>query len=280
MPDAAPDHDLLPDFTAEPFTHHGVTRTVQRAGEGPGVLFMHEVPGITPTNVAFARRLVDAGFTVAMPLLVGEVGRPLSAGYAATSLAKVCISREFQAFALRADRPVVRWLRALGRDLHERTGGPGIGAVGMCVSGGFALALAVDAHVLAPVLSQPSLPLALVPGRARDLGLPDAQADVVADRCASEDLRILGLRFTRDPLVPTARFDALRERFGEAFEAVVLDDREWKQARKALPPAERPTSLTGSPHGVLGGDYLDGPPTRQALDRVLELFAERLVPRS
>lgn len=270
------DQPTLDDFTLEPFTHDGETKDTYWAGEGPGVLFMHEVPGLTPSNLAFARRLVDAGFTVAVPDLIGDAGRELSRGYAATTMAKVCISREFQAFALRADRPIIGWLRALGRELHQRAGGPGIGAVGMCLTGGFALALAVDRHVLAPVLSQPSLPPPITPLHARDLGLPDADADAVADRCATEDLCILGLRFSGDLLSPQARFTALRRRFGDAFEGVVLDEGEWKAARRALPADERPITVTGQAHSVLGGDYLDGPPTRAALDRVLALFTERL----
>lgn len=268
--------DALHDFTRDTFTHEATTRDVYWIGEGPGVLFMHEIPGITPPNAEFARRVAAAGFTVAMPDLLGEAGRPLSAAYMAKSVAKLCISREFRAFALGADRPVVRWLRALGEELHRRAGGPGIGAVGLCMTGGFALALAVDEHVLAPVLSQPSLPVAATPAQARDLGLPKDQAATVEARCRNDDLCVLGLRFAGDLLAPAARFRALKERFGEAFEAIELDDREWKANRKALPEQQRPVSLTGSPHSVLGGDYLDGPPTRAAFDRVIELFTDRL----
>ncbi|WP_341250346.1 dienelactone hydrolase family protein [Euzebya pacifica] len=275
---ATDDWDDLSDFTVDTFTHDGSTKTVYRAGEGPGVLFMHEVPGITPTNAAFARRLVDAGFTVAMPDLLGDAGRPLDPLYAGASMAKLCISREFRAFALQADRPIVRWLRALGRDLHTRAGGPGIGAVGMCMTGGFALGLAVDDHVLAPVLSQPSLPVAVTPLHARDLGIPDDHADIVADRCRDEGLCILGLRFEKDLLAPAARFRALAKRFGDAFEAVELDVGEWKRTRASLPEDERPMALTPTPHAVLGGDYLDGPPTKDALQRVLDLFTDRLTP--
>jgi dienelactone hydrolase len=190
-------------------------------------------------------------------------------------VARLCVSRELQAFARRADRPVVRWLRAAGADLHARTGGPGIGVIGLCMTGGFALALAVDEHVLAPVLGQPSLPVALTPAHARDLGLPDAAADVVADRCAAEGLQLLALRFRGDVLSPAARFAALRERFGDAVEVIELDDREWTRSRRALPRDERPVSL-GRPHSAIGGDYLDAPPTRAAMDRVLEFLEARL----
>lgn len=270
--------DTLADFQRDTFTADGVTKDVYRAGEGPGVLFVHEVPGITPECAAFARRLVDADFTVAMPDLLGDAGRPATLGYAAQAMPRMCISREFQAFALKADRPIVRYLRALGRDLHQRAGGAGIGAVGMCFSGGFALALAADPHVLAPVLSQPSLPLPITPAHRRDIGLPDDQAQVVADRCAAEDLTILGLRFEGDVAVPPARFAALQERFGDAFEAVVLSPREHKAAIASLPADQRPDPLLPTPHSVLGADYVEVGPTRAALDRVLALFDRQLRP--
>ncbi|MGI9018422.1 MAG: dienelactone hydrolase family protein [Euzebya sp.] len=268
--------DPLDDFTVDTFTHQGKTKTVYRAGEGPGVLFMHEIPGITPTSSAFARRLVGAGFTVAMPDLMGDAGRPLSWRYQNTSMVKLCISREFRAFALKADRPIVRWLRALGTDLHQRTGGPGIGAVGMCMTGGFALGLAVDPHLLAPVLSQPSLPGPISPWHRRDIGITDEHAKIVQTRCREEGLCVLGLRFSGDPMVPDARFAALKDRFGEGFKEVTLDAKEWQRQRPTLPSAEVPPTLTGKPHGVLGGDYLDATPTLGALQEVLDLFTQRL----
>ena len=87
------------------------------------------------------------------------------------SFTQVCISKEFSTWALNRTSPVITWLRALARDLHAQAGGPGVGAVGMCFSGGFALAMAVDDEMLAPVLSQPSMPFPLgkARGRARPL---------------------------------------------------------------------------------------------------------------
>ena len=269
--------DALARYDRREFTAEGFTRTVWSRGDGPGVLVMHEIPGITPQVVAFADRLVDAGFTVDLPDLLGEAGAPPTPASYATSTARLCISREFQAFARRADRPIIAYLRALGRDLHERCEGPGIGAIGMCMTGGFALALAVDPHVLAPVLSQPSLPVGISPWHARDLGLPDEDAEVVASRTRDEDLPILGLRFRGDLLCPPPRFRALEARFGDAFEAIELDDGEWRAARRRLPDDEVPPTLTGLPHSVVGGDYLDAEPTRSAMARVVELFTAQLV---
>lgn len=46
------------------------------------------------------------------------------------------------------------------RQAHAQSGGTGVGAIGMCFTGSFALAMAIDDVVLAPVMSQPALPVA------------------------------------------------------------------------------------------------------------------------
>ena len=136
--------NALDGFTETQFTDKGETRTVYRAGSGPGVVVMSEMPGITPKVAAFAQRVVDAGFTVAMPHLFGTPGRAVSAGYTANSMLHGCVSREFTTWALNRTSPIIDWLRALARDLHEQCGGPGVGAIGMCFTGGFALAIIKD----------------------------------------------------------------------------------------------------------------------------------------
>lgn len=203
------------------FTAAGYTHDVFRRGEGPGVVVVHEIPGITPSVQQFADDVVDAGFTVLLPSLVGTPGKAVSGPYLASSMAKVCVSREFTHWALNRTSPIIGWLRALARSLHLELGGPGVGAVGMCFSGGFALAMMVDDTLVAPVLSQPSLPFA-VGGAARkaDLNLSPDDALVVAERAAA-GCEVLGLRFTGDKLVGT-RFDSLRELLGDAFIAVEL----------------------------------------------------------
>ena len=182
---------------------------------------IHEIPGITPKVAAFANDLVAAGFTVAMPSLVGTPGRSVSGLYGTASLVKVCIAREFMTWAVQRTSPIITWLRALAADLHASTGGPGVGAVGMCFSGGFALGMMVDEVMVAPVLSQPSLPFALgKPARHADLNLSPDDARRVAER-ATEGCEVLGLRFDQDKLVGT-RFESLRALLGDAFIAVDL----------------------------------------------------------
>ena len=212
---------VLAGWERASFSAAGFTHDTFRRGTGPGVVVIHEVPGITPTVVDFANDVVERGFTVVMPDLVGTPGKPPSHPYIAASLVKVCISREITAWALDRTTPITPWLRALARALHTEVGGPGVGAVGMCFSGGFALGMMVDDIMLAPVLSQPSFPIPRGSGAARgNLGLsPDDEAEVV--RRAEAGCQVLGLRFTDDRLVGT-RFDTLRERLGDAFIAVEL----------------------------------------------------------
>jgi dienelactone hydrolase len=203
------------------FTAHGRTRDVFRRGDGPGVIVIHEIPGITPKVARFANDLVASGFSVAMPSLVGSPGKAVSGLYGTASLLKVCVSREFTHWALQRTSPIVEWLRALALDLHSTAGGPGVGAVGMCFTGGFALGMMVDDVMIAPVLSQPSLPFAVgKAARKADVNLSPADAERVAAR-AAEGCEVLGLRFDQDKLVGT-RFDSLRTLLGDAFIAVEL----------------------------------------------------------
>ena len=209
------------------FTAAGFTRDVYRRGSGPGVILVHELPGITPNVATFANEVVAAGFTVLMPSLVGTPSREFSNGYLAKSALQICVAREFTHWALNQTSPIIGWLRALARELHTELGGRGVGALGMCFSGGFALAMMVEEAVVAPVLSQPSLPLSVFgAARAADLNLSPADAVVVARR-AAEGCQVLGLRFTEDKLVGT-RFDTLRELLGDAFLAIELPSKDKK----------------------------------------------------
>jgi dienelactone hydrolase len=200
------------------FTAAGISHATYRKGSGPAVIVVHEIPGITPAVLQFAERVVSSGFTVVMPLLVGEVGRAPSGKYIASSMSKICVSREFTTMAMRQTSPVIAWLRALAKSLYAEVGGVGVGAIGMCFSGGFALGMMVDDIMVAPVLSQPSMPFALGKARAADLNLSPDDELIVKQR-AEAGCQVLGLRFTGDKLVGT-RFESLRKLLGDAFVAV------------------------------------------------------------
>lgn len=204
-------------------TAGGITHPTYRKGSGPGVIVVHEIPGITPAVLAFGEDLVARGFTVVMPSLFGRPGAEPTVLETVRSLASVCISREFTVFALGRTTPVATWLQSLARALHEELGGPGVGAVGMCLTGGYALAMLADAPVAAPVLAQPASPAPVGKARRADLGLsPGDLASVKAKVGAG--CQVLGLRYRDDPAVGT-RFDTLRRELGDNFIAVEFPGR-------------------------------------------------------
>lgn len=256
----------LDAFTESSFTHDGMTRLVFSAGSGPAVIVIHEVPGITPLVAQFAQRVVDAGFSVRMPSLFGEPGRAMSAGYVMKSISQACVAKEFVALALDRTSPAIGWLRALAARAHAECGGPGVGAVGMCFTGGFALGMMIDDLMLAPVLSQPSLPFPVSPARRKAVGISDADLIRVKERAAAGAC-VLGLRFTQDPAVPAARFETLRRELGDAFIAVEIDSSKGNAF-----------GIPRSAHSVLTEHFVDVPghPTRDALDQVLTFFRDRL----
>ena len=256
----------LSDYTIEPFTHDGLSHDVHHRGEGPCVLVAAEIPGITPTVTAFADRLVDRGMSVAMPSMFGTPGKDSTTARAIGVIGRSCVSREFHALATRDSSPATAWLRALGRSLHERHGGPGIGFVGMCFTGGFGLAMMLDDTVVAPVLSQPSLPFGIGKERRASVALDDEQLTAVAERAAA-GCSVLGLRFTGDPMVPAERFETLRTALGDNFVGVEI---------------ESPDEANGIPknaHSVLTEHLVDEPgnPTHDALHQVLDFLEGRLL---
>jgi len=216
-----PAMSALDSWTAGEHTADGVTHPTYRKGSGPGVIVVHEIPGLTEGVIGFAEEVVAAGFTVVLPHLFGPAGRPFSTGDVLRTFPKVCVSREFTSLAVGETTPVAGWLRSLARDLHDELGGPGVGALGMCFTGGFALAMMVDAPVVAPVLCQPSVPFPVTPSRRGDLNLSPADLSSVKATCAAGQ-QVLGLRYRSDPAVGT-RFDTLRAELGDAFLAVELD---------------------------------------------------------
>lgn len=258
----------LEGFSVSPMTFEGRARDVYRRGKGPGVVVMHEAPGITPEVARFSRTLADAGFTVFMPRLFGTVGREFGALYTLESFASICVRREIHMFAGNHSSPVLDWLRALCRHVHEEIGGPGVGALGMCMTGNFGLALMVEPSMIAPVLSQPSLPaLAMTKSGKRSLHLSPSDLDVAKKRCAEEGMSVLAMRFTHDIMCPGERFERLREELGDKVETIEIDS-----------GPKNAHGIKRTAHSVVTLDLVseDGHPTKAALDRVIAFFRERL----
>ena len=262
----APEADLT-GWMREPFSAAGFTYDVYRKGAGPGVVLIPEMPGIHPGVLALGNHLVDNGFTVVIPSLYGTPGAPALRAGALGVIARGCVAKEFAAFATNKDRPISHYLRALARDLNAKTPGRGVGVIGQCFSGGFALAAAVDDSVLAPVMSQPSLPMPLTPRQRADSGVTDAELKIIEKRAADEGLCALGLRFSGDPLVPAERFRTLKDRLGEAFEVIELDSAKGN-----------PGGFGRMAHSVLTLEVRETPgnPAYAARKRVVEFLKERL----
>ena len=226
--------DALADFTLFHFDDGRWTRPVYRIGAGPAVIVIHEIPGLHPGVLQFARDVAAEGMTVFCPSLFGEPGRPVTTGYAMGVIAKtLCVRREFTAWAADRSSPIVDWLRALARQVHAECGGKGVGAVGMCFTGGFALAMMTEPSVVAPVMSQPSLPLGKKGAAALDCS--PAERAVAKARMEAEDLTLLALRFEGDDIVPCARFQTLEREFGSRVEAITLRDASARQGTGRQP---------------------------------------------
>lgn len=242
------------------FRHGRWTRNVYRRGSGPAVIVIHEMPGLHPQVIRFADRVAEAGMTVFCPVLFGVPGRPAEhPASVLTMLGGLCVRFEFNAWKGGRSSPITDWLRALARQAHAECGGKGVGAVGMCFTGGFALAMVTEPAVVAPVVSQPSLPI-------RDKAAIDASPAEIAcarRRHAEEGLKVIGLRFRGDPFVADARFDTYRRELGEAFEAVEID-----------PADARPGGLP-HPHSVLTINLREDGPTKAAERKVIAYFRER-----
>jgi dienelactone hydrolase len=205
---------LLDSWIPGSHTADGITHPTYRKGSGPGVIVIHEIPGITPAVIAFAEEVVARGFSVVLPSLFGREEASATVRESLRSIARVCVSREFSLFALGRTSPVAAWLRSLARELHAELDGPGVGAVGMCLTGGFALA---------PVLAQPASPAPVGKARKADLGLSPGDLTSVKTKVAA-GCQVLGLRYDRDPAVGT-RFDTLRRELGDNFIAVEFPGR-------------------------------------------------------
>jgi len=256
------DRDPMSDFEVREVELLGEAKRVFVSGEGPAVIVMAEMPGIYAHVVRFARFVREAGFTVWMPALFGTQGGPVRMPAAAATMLRACISREFRAFAANQSSPVTRWLRALAAHAHDACGGRGVGAIGMCFTGNFALSMMLEPAMLAPVLSQPSLPILQKGGMHI---APDELAQV-KERMEREDLTVLAYRFEGDRFCRAERFAAYEAALGGRFQGRVLPDA---------------CALSGTPmrpHSVVTLHLIDreGEPTRAAVDEILAFFTKRL----
>ncbi|MFD7334439.1 dienelactone hydrolase family protein [Streptomyces violascens] len=261
--------DPITDFLRQLVDVDGVVKAVYVAGSGPAVVLMPEMPGISPDVLRMARWVRDAGFTVYVPSLFGADGAYPTVEGGEGVVRRACVSAEFRAFAGGGTSPVTAWLRGLARQAHAACGGVGVGAIGLCFTGNFALTMALEPAVVAPVLGHPSLPLDDPAG----LEIGDGDARAVRERIERDGLKVLAYRFEGDRWCTGRRFAAYQALLGDAFDGRVLPD---SAANTDPPPFFRDRVVT--PHSVVTAHLVDedGHPTVRARDEILGFLAERL----
>lgn len=261
--------DPLDDFVRTTVSIGGESRTVYVTGSGPAVVLMPEMPGISPDVARLGRWLREAGFSVYLPSLFGHDGAYPTAEAGEAVVRRACVSAEFRAFAGGGTSPVVSWLRGLARTAHAQCGGPGVGVIGLCFTGNFALTMALEPAVVAPVVNHPSLPLD-DPG-GLEIGEEDAAR--VAERIRRDRVKVLAYRFDGDKWCTGQRFAAYQALLGEWFDGRVLP------ADAANPdPSPFFRDVVGCAHSVVTAHLVDeqGHPTVRARDEIIAFLAERL----
>ncbi len=225
---------------------------VYSKGVGPVVVVIQELPGIGMETIRLADRLVDAGFRVVMPHLFGPLGRLSFIG----NFARIfCMRREFSIFAKNQSSPIVEWLKALCQDCREKYDVPGVGVIGMCLTGNFAISLMADDAVLAGVASQPSLPMF----SQKSLHMSDNEIAKARKRLEQHG-PMLAFRFSGDKLCTAEKFETINDAFNDDQERIKLN------------------TLPGNKHSLLTVHFIDeqGSSTENALDEIFNYFSAKL----
>jgi dienelactone hydrolase len=223
-------------FASGPLAH-----PVYYAGDpqAPPVLLLPELAGFSPGLILFAERLIDARFRIFVPWLFGPLGvrAPLRNGI------RLCVSREFANLRAGVSSPVTTWLRALTAHISQHSGGTPVGAIGMCLTGAFAIPLVIDPHVVAAIAAQPAVPLsplftAFGIGREEKLSrlnVSDGEIAQARARLEAGQAHLLSVRCRSDRICPRAKIERLRREF-----PVGLEIREYADASTRNSLGERP----------------------------------------
>src|SRR5262245_26488110 len=133
---------------------------VLRIGEPSAapVILLHELPGLTPADLALARCLAQSGgLCVYVPVLFGEPGQDNTfLGYFQS-----CATSAFECSKLSTTSDVLGGIEQVVVHTHAAAGRP-VGAIGMCLTGILPLALLRSDLVAAAVVCQPTLPFSLL----------------------------------------------------------------------------------------------------------------------
>ena len=248
----------IADYRRSPFTAAtaggtSIRHDVYRRGSGAPVVLIQELPGIGPETLRLADEFVANGFEIVLPHLFGPLEKTSTGG---NLLRVFCMRREFHLFENNRASPIVDWLKALCREVKAQGPHKGVGVIGMCLTGNFAISLMGDDSVLAAVSSQPSMPLMKADElhmSASDIGDIRQRIDATAPMHA--------YRFAGDPMCNAAKFQAIDKAFNNDGSTRVVTH-----------------TLPGKGHSVLTLDFVDedGHPTREALNEILAYFAAQL----
>jgi len=258
-------------FTAGDFSH-----TVYHGGERqhPPLLLMPEIAGFSPGLLQFAARLQQARFQVYVPWIFGPFGQRTPIRNAL----RLCISREFANLRAGTSAPVTTWLRALAAHISQNNGGGRVGAIGMCLTGAFAIPLIIDPQVVAAVAAQPSVPLSALftmfgvkrSARMRELNVSDGDIAAARARLTSGAAQILAVRNRADRICPPEKLARMQHEF-----PVGLEVREYGEpdARNSL--GERPHATFTKEYRV-AANPTDEHPSRRAFADLVAFFERHL----
>ena len=205
-------HYAVFPFTAPISTGTEITHDVYVGGEGPPIMILQELPGIGPETLELAQRLNDSGFRVYLPHLFGTFGKTQTGRNFARLF---CVRREINMFMKGRQSPVAGWMRALAGHIRDQEGSAGVGVIGMCLTGSFALTLMADDAVLGGVASQPALPIF---GGDK---LHMSSQDILDARAGmAQKGPGLAMRYAKDNLSPQKLMRSLESAFGENLETI------------------------------------------------------------
>jgi dienelactone hydrolase len=258
-------------FAAGEFSH-----TVYYGGErsDPPLLLMPELAGFSPGLLQFAARLKDARFQVYVPWIFGPFGQrtPLR------NAMRLCISREFANLRAGISAPVTTWLRALAAHISQQNGGGRVGAIGMCLTGAFAIPLIIDPQVVAAVAAQPSVPFSALftvfgarhGTSLHQLNVSDSDIAAARDRLTSGDARLLAVRNRADRVCPREKLERLQQEF-----PVGLEVQEYGEVDSRNSLGERPHATFTKEYRV-AANPADEHPSRRAFADLVAFFERNL----
>lgn len=164
----------------------------------PGILYLHEIYGVTDAYRCDARELAKRGYVVYLPDLYGGDAR----GYCVRAIVHAAGRNN------RADNPLLAEINLLLDALKADPACNGmLGMLGMCLTGGFVIQAAMRPDLQAPVVYHHSFGL-------QGAGVPYAEEDKL-----QHITRLQGHWSRIDPFCPARRRQRLIQKLGDKVDA-------------------------------------------------------------